>query len=376
VFIPLRPDIVIKQLINEGLYPTVKAPEVTSNEGSITKTDNVLTIPLDVVIINPNSAGTIYYTLDGQDPRKIGGGIYSGALLTLDNANLTINASTILKSRILANGLWSALTQVNFIKQEEDFSNLKVTELNYHPPDYIVGTDTTSGKDIEFIELKNTGINSINLTGLELDSAVRYKFPESVLLPPKGFYVITSKPSIFYKYYGMIASGNYQGNFSNSGEEVLLKDSGGNKIINFIYDDSSPWPSLADGDGFSLSSVEVNPTGNPPDISYWTTSIVKDGTPFADNSIIQNPTDQLSEGSVVAYPNPTKGLITIHLISDKDINLLNISIYSLTGKLLSSSKIGNPGLLDLADIGLPDGVLFIRVSAEGINGMLRIILMN
>lgn len=375
-YIPFRSGIVIKQLINEGLYPSINAPAISGPEGLITQTDNALTTPLQVKVTNPNSSGTIYYTLDGHDPRKTGDGIYSGALFFLNNATLTINASTILKARILANGIWSAISQVNFIKQPEDYSNLKVTELNYHPPDYIVGSDTTSGKDIEFIELKNTGTNSINLTGLELDSAVRYQFPQNILLPPKGFYVITSKTSIFYKYYGLIGSGNYQGNFSNSGEEVLLKDSAGNKIINFIYDDSSPWPSLADGDGFSLSSAEVNPTGKPSDISYWTTSIIKDGTPFADNTVNPNPPDQLAEGSIIAYPNPTKGLITIHLISEKDINFLNISVFSLTGKLLSSSKIGNPGLLDLVDLGLPNGIYFVSATAEGISGRLRIILVN
>jgi hypothetical protein len=373
VFIPKRPDIVIKQLMNEGLYPAIKAPGINGPEGIITGTDVILNTPLQVDITNPNSSGTIYYTLDGLDPRKTGNGIYPAAQFCIDNAKLAIIESTILKARILANGNWSALSQVSFLKKQEDYSNLKVTELHYHPPDYIVGYDTTSGKDLEFIEFKNTGINSINLSGLELDSAVHYHFPENVLLPPKQFFVMTSKPSHFFDFYGMIASGNFQGNFSNSGEEVLLKDANGNKLIDFIYDDASPWSSLADGKGYSLSSAEIDPVGNPANISYWTTSIVKYGTPFADNSVNPNPPDQVSEGSLLVYPNPTKRIITIQLVTEEDLILLNISLYNVTGKRVYSSVIGNPGLLDLNSLGLAGGIYFLDVSSKGISARSRII---
>ncbi len=80
----------------------------------------------------------------------------------------------------------------------EDYSKLVMTELHYHPPGLPVDGDTISGKDLEFIELKNTGDVAINLSGLFLDSAVTYEFPEHTLLAPGQFYVIASKPSAFY----------------------------------------------------------------------------------------------------------------------------------------------------------------------------------
>ena len=80
------------------------------------------------------------------------------------------------------------------------------------------------------MEFKNTGNNSINLGGVVLDSAVHYTFPENILLPPRQFWVIASKPSKFYDYYGILASGNFQGNLSNGGEEILLSRLGEMKL--------------------------------------------------------------------------------------------------------------------------------------------------
>jgi hypothetical protein len=374
-FIPFRNSYVISQLKTAGLYPAIEAPKINNRNNTITQTDVPLTGPLEIKIVNPNPYGTIYYTLNGADPRDTGNGVYSEALFGLADIQLVISKSSIINARILYNGEWSALEQVNFIKLIEDYSDLKVTELHYHPPDYITGTDTTDGKDLEFIEFKNTGKNAINLTGLILDSAVYYRFPENRLLAPKQFFVIVSKPSKFYDYYGLIASGNHQGNFSNAGEEVLLTDAYGNQIINFIYEDSSPWPSLADGDGYSLSSDDINPAGDPANHSYWTQSVRKDGTPFADNVLTDPETPVLyKEGSLFVYPNPTTGLISIRLITEEVTNRIDLLLFDLTGKQVRHATTGNPGIMDLS--GLPAGLYILKVNSSKYSARLRIILLK
>jgi hypothetical protein len=374
-FIPFRNSYVISQLKTAGLYPSIKAPKISCPDSVITKTDVPLTGLLEIEIVNPNPYGTIYYTLNGTDPRNIGNGVYSGALFGLYDIKLSISKSAILKARILHNGEWSALTLVNFIRLTEDYSDLKVTELHYHPPDYINGSDTTDGKDLEFIEFKNTGNNAINLTGLVLDSAVYYQFPENKLLASKQFFVVVSKPSKFYDYYGLIASGNHQGNFSNSGEEVLLTDANGNKIIDFIYDDSAPWTSTADGDGYSLSSAEINPTGDPANYFYWTQSVLKGGNPFADNTLADSETPVLyQEGSLFVYPNPTTGLISIRLITDEVTDRIDLMLFDLTGKQIKHTTTGNPGMLDMS--GLPAGLYILSVNSSKYSTRIRIILLK
>jgi hypothetical protein len=374
-FIPLRTNIVIDQLKQAGLYPDIQAPVIRSQAGILNETDVILTSPLSVIIENPNSSGTTYYTLNGTDPRKAGGGINTGTLFSVKDINLNISSSAQIKVRVLSDSRWSALQQVSFLNQKEDYSNLKITELHYHPPDYISGSDTTEGQDLEFLEFKNTGNNAVNLGGVVIDSAVHYIFPEKSLLPPKQFYVIASKPTEFYNYYGMLASGNYQGNLSNAGEELLMNDATGTEIMDFIYHDSSPWPSDADGEGFSLSSVEINPSGTPGDFSYWTLSVKKDGTPFADNVLpADEPPDTGDKGSLIVYPNPATGLITIHLISEEVVNNMDLKLYSVTGRLIKQVTIGNPGMMDLSAFGLPAGVYILRVTSSKYSARKAVIL--
>jgi len=374
-FIPLRTNIVISQLKQAGLYPMIEAPVIKSQANILNETDIVFTSQFSIIIENPNSSGTVYYTLNGTDPRKTGGGINTGTLFSLKDINLKISASAQIKARVLSNGQWSALRQVNFINQNEDYSKFRITELHYHPPDYISGSDTTEGQDLEFLEFKNTGNNSINLGGLVVDSAVHYTFPEKSLLPPKQFYVIASKPKKFFNYYGMLPSGNFQGNFSNSGEEVLLSDPDGAEIMDFVYDDSSPWPSEADGEGFSLSSAEINPSGSPGDYSYWTLSVIKDGTPFADNILsVEEPPDSGDNGSLIAYPNPTAGIVTIQLLTDEEVNNMDLMVFSVTGKLIKHTTIGNPGMFDLLSFGLPSGVYIFKVTSSRYSSRTAVIL--
>lgn len=365
-FIPERTRIVINQLKQAGLYPLIKAPVISTGNGIISQDQTLINGPINVTIGNPNPAGTIYYTLDGSDPRKIGGGVNKGVLFALNKVSIELGESTVIRARILSSGEWSAIVQANFIKQPEDYSGLKITELNYHPPDIINGFDTLSGKDLEFIEFKNTGNHSINLGGLEIDSAVHYRFPENFLLPPKQFFVVASKPSKFFSHYGMLPSGNYEGNLSNSGEEILIKDRSDSEILRFTYEDASPWPDGADGDGFSMASAAVNPGGDPGDYSYWTLSVEKDGNPFADNVKTPDvPVDPVPEGSLLVYPNPTTGNVTVHLFTDEVLEKMDIEIHSASGKLMKRLEIGNPGLIDLKSEGLPAGYYILGVKTEG-----------
>jgi hypothetical protein len=173
----------------------------------------------------------------------------------------------------------------------------------------------------------------------------------------------------------MLPSGNYQGNFSNSGEEVLLSDSNGAGILDFVYDDSSPWPSEADGDGFSLSSAEINPAGSPGDYSYWTLSVIKGGTPFADNVLSTGePPDVGDNGSLIVFPNPTSGIVTINLLTDEVVNNMDLMLFSVTGKLIKRAKIGNPGLIDMTSLGLPSGVYIFKVTSSKYSSRTAVIL--
>lgn len=376
-FIPIRPGRVIAQLKNADLYPDIEEPVIRSSSEDINKKVVLLISALAVVIENHNPSGNIYYTLNGNDPHMSGGGFSSGAIFSNTNVSLNISESTVLIARIFDNGKWSAPKKICFLKKETDYSDLKVTEVHYHPEDLINGSDTLSGKDYEFIEFKNTGDHSLNLSGLELDSAVHYMFPVNTLLPPGGFYVITSKPAAFYEYYGLIASGNFQGNLSNSGEEILLKDADGRSIINFIYEDSPPWPGSADGDGYSMTSTENDPEGNPADFIYWRNSVNKGGNPFADNLIKDSdPFTGKSNLHIEAWPNPSGGFINISVLTAEETGTFNLMLTDLAGKIVYQAVTGRSAAIDLRIQGLQPGLYILRISSGTSSGWLRIIFVN
>jgi hypothetical protein len=125
-YMPDRSDIVLDQLRNADLYPDVNAPVFYINgsyqqSGQISAGD-VLTMD------NTNTSGDIYYTLDGSDPRQPVSGNPVGAKYT---HQLTLNKTTLVKARVLRNGIWSALNEAIYaIGPVAD--NLRITEIMYH----------------------------------------------------------------------------------------------------------------------------------------------------------------------------------------------------------------------------------------------------
>ena len=74
---PIRTGIVLDQFRGNGLYPTLEAPSFLVG-GVDTHGGHVLAgtgLRIDA------PSGQVYYTLDGSDPRLIGGGLNPAALL-------------------------------------------------------------------------------------------------------------------------------------------------------------------------------------------------------------------------------------------------------------------------------------------------------
>lgn len=78
-YVPGRTGTVLQQLRDEGMYPQTEAPVFNINgtyqHGGIISTGDILTMT------NPNFAGTIYFTIDGSDPRLPGGNVNPDATI-------------------------------------------------------------------------------------------------------------------------------------------------------------------------------------------------------------------------------------------------------------------------------------------------------
>ncbi|MBA4409894.1 MAG: hypothetical protein C0397_10790 [Odoribacter sp.] len=103
-YFPPRTDLVINQLRLSGLYPWINAPEFTHKGGTV----------INEIDLGMYSAlGTVFYTVNGIDPREVGGGVASTGVYAY-NSPVKINGNGTVKARVKDGTRWSALTEATF----------------------------------------------------------------------------------------------------------------------------------------------------------------------------------------------------------------------------------------------------------------------
>jgi hypothetical protein len=192
---------------------------------------------------------------------------YTGAVPLTSNA--------VVKSRVLQNGVWSALNEAEFVVgTPANASNLRISELHYHPADV---------PDAEFVELQNTGNETLFLNGVRFAEAFDFDFSTSAvtnLKPGQRVVVVQNDEAFRSRYPGieiLVAGAFANGRLDNGGERVVLRAADGSVIHDFQYADQLPWPAEADGQGPSLEVVD--PRGDYNDPASWRASRVSGGTP-------------------------------------------------------------------------------------------------
>ncbi|MGJ8642973.1 MAG: lamin tail domain-containing protein [Luteolibacter sp.] len=180
--------------------------------------------------------------------------------------------------------------------------NLAITELHYHPSDpgqLEVDAGFTDSDQFEFIEVTNTDLSVyVDLTGVRFTNGVTYSFPASTVVAPGESVVLVSDQTAFEFRYGSVSViGVFTGNLRNSGETIRLEAADGSVIAEFSYGDVLPWPTSADGDGYSLVFI-----GEDLDSATdWRSSVAVHGTPNGDDSITYTGGDMVSY-SVLGEP--------------------------------------------------------------------------
>jgi hypothetical protein len=265
-------------------------PPVFYNNGNVLSGNTFTINPGYNITIqpHPNFNGTIYYTTDGTDPRLEGGGINPNA--SIYNSPISIINVQQIKARVYNNNTWSAIRQATFYINQ-DLSKLKITELHYNPQDY----GTIDGQLLEFVELKNTGNQTLYLGGVNFSEGIYFTFPLSVTLAPGEFILVAKDPTSFELYYGFTVEYTYSGSLSNGGELIILSEPTGNIITQVEYDDVYPWPTSPDGNGFSLVTININPTGSQNHFSHWRASAQYGGSPRRDDVFVESPPILISE---------------------------------------------------------------------------------
>lgn len=113
---PERPEIVLNQLRDDGLYPATQAPEFEGPDRNLVGSQRV-SPGFEMSIANASifAGGVLYYTTDGADPAVTfeTPGAVSPTAQEVSGA-LVINTTTTVKARALDRGSWSALVEATF----------------------------------------------------------------------------------------------------------------------------------------------------------------------------------------------------------------------------------------------------------------------
>jgi hypothetical protein len=234
-----------------------------------------------VTILGTN--GTIYFTTDGSDPRAPGGAVASSAQAF--QMPFPVKVQTIVQARIRNGTSWSGLGTVVFYPPQ-DLTKLVLTEIMYHPPSF----GAFSADDVEFLELKNVGTQTLHLGTLFFAEGITFSFTNNTRLGPGEFFILARNATGFIaKYPGIAANGVYSARLDNGGERLRLATLAGGTIFSVDYNDRPPWPITADGHGFSVVPRNVSLAANSDDGARWRASAFAGGSPGADDPEVNAP---------------------------------------------------------------------------------------
>lgn len=196
--------------------------------------------------------------------------------------------------------------------------SLVISKINYHPG---VSAELESS-DYEFIEITNSGSETVNLTGIYLSElGIGYQFPANSILGAGKRLLLAGDAVKFSEHYGVAPFGEYTRELSNKSEKIVLADAFGNVIDSVRYHDTIPWPEQADGTGFFLQLADLKADNSRAE--NWVTT----------SDIMTGVSSNLLTDKVSIYPNPTRSAIAV------ETGMMKIEAYYVTdvsGRLLKN----------------------------------------
>ncbi len=271
--IPNRANELVTLYQNKGVYPTVEGV-IYSSYGGLLGASEVLWL------FAPEDNGTVYYTMDGSDPRMEDGNMNPNAIEFAFTPIVLPAGVTDIKARVYtSDGEWSAMCPQRFYK-EQNMEGIVINEIHYNADSLC---STTEPGELDYIEIVNVGSFEVDMTDAAFTKGIQYKFPYGTVIPPGEFYVIAENIDSFAFHYGFAPDAEYIGALSNGGDRIILKNAFGNLLDSVQYNDKTPWDVAPDGGGTSLELLNPEWDNSDP-LNWFRSDTTCDGTPGAANS--------------------------------------------------------------------------------------------
>ncbi|MCA9197905.1 MAG: CotH kinase family protein, partial [Planctomycetales bacterium] len=347
-YFPNRSQIVLNYFVRSKLYPEVAAPVFNQHGGSIDANFS----------LEMTSPGTIYYTLDGSDPRRstlepgvTEAGVRSTAIEY--SGPITLPAGAIVKARTLVDGVWSALNEATFTVANNP---IRIAEIMYNPSDR--NTNGIDNDEFEFVELVNTSATeTINLAGYRFTEGIEFTFGD-VSLAPHQRTVVVANQTAFQQRYGsdLPVAGEYGTTpdtfrLSNSGETLRFVDSVGGIVHEVTYSDD--WIASTDGAGASLTAITDLPNQDEAEISRWRASVSIGGSPGRTEQLDVNGDGESTIADVDLFCSALQANVTQYdLNGDNRLDIQDMALVIQSILRIPYGDANLDGRFDSADLAL------------------------
>ena len=352
--IPARTNLTLQLLRTAGMYPAIDPPVFnvngTAQYGGLFNPNDVLTMTA--------TGGTIYYTLDGTDPRPTGGGapVLSGGNIFAYGGQITADASMTFNARVYnsSTGEWSALAEPTFYLNLAP--SIRITEIMYNPAprsDAEKTAEFTDDSQFEYIEIKNIGAAAVSLAGLQFSNGVTFTFPDVVIGAGEYRLVVSDSSAFSFRYPSvnpLLIVGTFAGSLNNAGEKIELDAPNGGIVHDFTYSDG--WYSQTDGEGFSLTVRDPLQSLSKWDKDTgWRNSAAPGGSPGTYDTL--TPPGSVIINEVLAHTDPSpQDMIEFYNTTDQAIDLAgwfvsddasNLMKYKINSSYPGSTTVIQPG---------------------------------
>jgi hypothetical protein len=194
---------------------------------------------------------------------------------------------------------------------------LVITRINYAPDTSVV---FPVSNDLEFIEISNTGDETVNLTGIYFSgTGFVYEFNAGRIVEPHGSIILAGNSELFRTKYGFYPYGQFTRSLSNKGEKLVLADGFGNVIDVVEYSDLPPWPN-AKFNGYYLILNDYLSDNNIA--ANW----------IASTSTLVSLHDLAADPGIILYPSPVSDILRI----ESEAMILYIELYDILGNKLNT----------------------------------------